>query len=164
MKPLDERGAAVRDLLIQVIENQPEVTAKRRKKLGLLWGGVGVLTIGVASIAAAAVVANRQVVQYDVVHCLSSLERGSDGTYDESSVVMDPEIVGNATPEDAIDVCVLMWEQGVLSPGHDPIAATPSPGQVPANLTICVMEDGSAAVVPGKPESCAALGLAGLAD
>lgn len=163
MNPLDERGTAVRDLLMQVIESQPEVTARRRKKLGSLWGGV-VLTIGVASIATTAVVANRQVVQYDVVHCLSSLERGSNGTYDESSVVMDPEIVGNATPEDAIDVCVLMWEQGVLSPGHDPIAATPSPGKVPANLTICVMKDGSAAVVPGKPESCAALGLAGLAD
>lgn len=164
MNPLDERGIAVRDLLIRVIESHPEATARRRKKLGALWGGLGVLTVGFASIAGTAIVANRQVVQYDVVHCLSSLELGPNGTYDESSVVMDPEIVGNATPKDAIDVGVLMWEQGVLSPGHDPIAATSSPGKVPPNLAICVMKDGSVAVIPGKPESCAALGLAGLAD
>ena len=56
-----------------------------------------------------------------------------------------------------------MWEQGVLNDGYDPLKPTNPPGTVPAGLQVCVMKDGSAAVVPGTSKNlCQAIGLAPL--
>ena len=55
-----------------------------------------------------------------------------------------------------------MWEQGVLADGFEPTTPANEPGVVP-ELQVCVMRDGSAAVVPGESANvCQIVGLAPL--
>ena len=68
--------------------------------------------------------------------------------------------------EDALALCRDMWAQHVLDPDapnggahpslHDPSFSYPIPDQ----LTVCVLHDGRAAVIPGDEKVCSSLGLA----
>jgi hypothetical protein len=72
--------------------------------------------------------------------------------------------------EDALSVCRDIWAQHGLDPDdpdgnahpslHNPSFSYPVPDQ----LTVCVLNDGRAAVIPGDENVCASLGLALKAD
>lgn len=97
------------------------------------------------------------------MHCLSSTTRGANGTYPGSSAtIADGD--GPGRVDDARALCAEMWEQGVLSPTVDPTAPTHTPGVVPP-LQVCVMRDGTAAVVPSNTASvCQSLGMSSLEE
>ena len=96
------------------------------------------------------------------MHCLSSASRNADGSYPGSQATIASES-GEGRVEDATALCTQMWQQGVLHGDFEPGQASNPPGTVPAHLQVCVMPDGSAAVVPGESEGvCQAIGLAPL--
>ncbi len=98
-----------------------------------------------------------------IVHCLSSAIRGPNGTYPGSSATI-ADGAGPGRVDDAIALCSQMWQQGVLSGTVDPTAPTQTPGNITVPpLQVCVMRDGTAAVVPSEnPSVCQSLGLAPL--
>jgi len=68
---------------------------------------------------------------------------------------------GEQRIDNAIALCRQMWEQGVLNAKHDALSTgTTSP--VPPVLSVCVMSDGSAAVIPAPETACMQMGLAPL--
>ena len=112
---------------------------------------------------AAIVFGSAPVTDTTIVHCLSSTVRNVDGTYPGSSATI-ADGNGPGRVDDARALCAQMWEQGVLSPTVDPTAPTQGPGAVP-QLQVCVMRDGTAAVVPSStPTVCQSLGMASLEE
>ena len=162
MRP--ERDAAIRAMLVEHARTEPVAQAKRRRGRLLGWSGIGVLAIGVAATAGAVLLQPTAVSDTGVVLCMTQAERAADGGYPGSSAtIASPS--GDGRVADAVGLCALMWEQGVLDQAFEPTAASNPPGRVPDELQACVMADGSAAVVPSSNASiCAALGLAPLAD
>ncbi|MFC9559068.1 hypothetical protein [Agromyces sp. NPDC056965] len=159
-----ERDAAIRAMLVEHARTEPVVQAKRRRHRVLGWSGLGVLALGVAATAGAVLLQPTAVSNTETVLCMTEAERGADGGYPGSSAtIASPSGAGRVA--DAVGLCTLMWEQGVLDESFDPTSASNPPGRVPDELQACVMADGSAAVVPSSNASiCAALGLAPLAD
>ncbi|WP_022889684.1 hypothetical protein [Agromyces italicus] len=156
MRP--DRADAIRAMLVDHVSREPAVRAARRRRRVIGWGGLGVLAAGVAVTAGTVLLAPGPVTQSTYVQCLSEPTRAADGSYPGSgaSVTESDEQWG-----DPIQICTLMWEQGLFEPGYDPLAEHNPPGRVPEELQLCVMEDGTAAVVPSPNESiCAALGMA----
>ncbi|MCD2441603.1 hypothetical protein LQ757_04865 [Agromyces sp. SYSU K20354] len=154
-----ERDAAIRAMLVEHVRAEPSVRARRRRNRVIGWGGLGVLTIGIAATAGTMLLGPEPVTQRDYVHCLSEAKRTADGDYPGSGATMAQEPGG--LPPDPIELCTLMWEQGLFEPDFDPMSQSNPPGRVPDELQLCVMSDGAAAVVPSSNESiCAALGLA----
>ncbi|MDN4611076.1 hypothetical protein [Arthrobacter burdickii] len=70
--------------------------------------------------------------------------------------------------EDPVGLCSDMWAQNALDPEDEFGAADPGDYDpsgshpVPNLLTVCVMDDGRAAVIPGPSTVCQDLGLAEL--
>lgn len=158
-----ERDAAIRAMLVEHVRDDPAVRAKRRRRRLLGWSGIGVLAIGAAATAGAVLLTPTSVSTHDFVYCLSAPERNADGSYPGSAATISSP-GGEGRVADAMELCTMMWEQGVLSDTFDPTAATNPPGRVPDELQSCVMPDGSAAIVPSPNESvCQAIGLAPLA-
>ncbi|WP_348789934.1 hypothetical protein [Leifsonia sp. NPDC080035] len=154
------RTDAIRDALMTSIRTEPERKRRTLRRRFALWGGIGILAIGGVATAATAVVSAQHVTNTDGVYCFASAERGANGEFDMSGATMyDPEAHGGRV-ENALEMCRMMWRQGVFDKDHDPLAATSAPGRVPADLQVCVMSDGTAAVVPGRPGVCQAVGLA----
>jgi hypothetical protein len=158
------RVDAIRDALQQTVRDEPEVAARRTRRRILGWGSLG-LAIVTGAVTAGAVILGQQPVSNDeLVYCLSSATQNADGTYPGSqATIADPS--GRGRVSDAVDLCTQMWEQGVLGEGFKPDGSSNPPGTVPARLQVCVMRDGSAAVVPGEsPGICQAIGLAPLEE
>lgn len=158
MRP--ERDAAIRAMLVDQVRSAPEVKAVRRRRNWMIWGGAGVLAIGVGATAGAVVLQAAQVSNTQLVHCLSSDQRTADGGYPGAQATLaSPDEQGRV--DDAIELCSQMWEQGVFESGFDATSASNPPGEVPPAFRVCVMPDGSAAVVPSdEPAVCTRLGLA----
>ena len=155
-----ERTDAIRDALMTSIRTEPERKRGTLRRRFAIWGGIGILAIGGVATAATAVVSAQRVTNTDSVYCFASAERGVNGEYDMSGATMyDPEAHGGRV-KNALELCRTMWRQGVFDADHDPLAATNPPGKVPDQLQVCVMSDGTAAVVPGRPGVCQAVGLA----
>jgi len=154
------RMDAIREALLTQVRDEPVTNRMRRRRRFALWGGVGILAVGGVAIAGTAIVQSQEVSNREVVHCLSSAERGVNGKFDESSATLSRDAGKAGRVDDAIALCSAMWQQGVFEHGFDPLSATHAPGTAPTNLRVCVMDDGSAAVVPGRPGVCSALGLA----
>ena len=160
MRP--ERDAAIRAMLVEQVRDAPEVKAARRRRNWMIWSGAGVLAIGLGATAGAVVLQSTQVSNRQIVHCLSSDQRAADGSYpgSQASLASTDE---QGRVDDAVELCTLMWEQGVFEDGFDPTSTTNPPGEVPPAFQLCVMPDGSAAVVPSdEPAVCSRLGLAPL--
>lgn len=156
MRP--ERAEAIRSMLVDHARTEPAVRARRRRNRAIGWGGLGVLAVGVAATAGTMLAAPGPVTQSDYVQCLSEPTRNSDGSYPGSGATAAE---GSDLPSDPIELCTIMWEQGLFEPGYDSLADDNPPGRVPDELQLCVMENGIAAVVPSPNESiCAALGMA----
>lgn len=161
MRP--ERDAAIRAMLLEHVRAEPAAQARRRRNRIIGWGGLGAVVVGVAATAGAVLLSPEPVTEPGYVHCMSAAERNPDGTYPGSGAAVADG--ANGLPTDPIELCTLMWEQGLFEDDHDPMAVSPSPGRVPEHLQLCVMDDGAAAVVPSSnPSICAALGLAAPVD
>ncbi|GAA1787330.1 hypothetical protein [Agromyces lapidis] len=160
MRP--ERADAIRAMLVEHARTEPAVRVRRRRNRVIGWGGLGVLAVGVAATAGTMLLAPGPVTENGFVQCLSEPSRNPDGTYPGSGAAVAE---GSGLPTDPIELCTLMWEQGLFEPDFDPLAMTNPPGRVPDELQLCVMADGAAAVVPSPNESiCAALGMAPATD
>jgi hypothetical protein len=156
------RDDAIRGLLLDVIEAEPAARQRRIRRRWAVWGGVGVLIAASVGVGAGVVVKARSVSNTSIVHCLSSAHEGLGGKYADASATL-AQSSGEPRVTDAVSLCTQMWQQGVLEPGYDPTATSNPPGTVPAHLTVCVMKDGSAAVVPGDGRDlCQSIGLAPL--
>lgn len=158
------RAAAIRSMLVQHVQEEPAL-ARARRRVRWIWAGLGGLAVcGAAAVGATAVQEARTVSNELNVHCASSSSPNQDGTFPGSAatIATDDER-GRVT--DAKTLCTQMWEGGVLEQSVDPKAPVLSPGEAPADLQVCVMRDGSAAVVPSSnPGICPNLGLASLTD
>lgn len=162
MRP--ERDAAIRAMLVDEVRSAPEVKAARRRRNWMIWSGAGVLAIGIGATAGAVVLQATQVSNRQIVHCLSSDQRAADGSYPGSSASLASSDEQGRV-DDAVELCTMMWEQGVLEDGFDATSMTNPPGEVPPAFQLCVMPDGSAAVVPSdEPAVCSRLGLAPLEE
>lgn len=160
MRP--ERADAIRAMLLEHVRTEPVVRARTRRNRIIGWGGLGVLAVGAVATAGSMFLAPQPVTETRMVHCLSAAERNPDGSYPGSAAAMAG---GDELPTDPVELCTLMWEQGLFEPSYDPAAASNPPGRVPAALQLCVLDDGAAAVVPSANESiCAALGMARPSD
>lgn len=159
----ETRTQAIRELLAQRIRDEPAIRRRRRRQKVALWGSVGIVGAVALTTGAAVLLGSAPVTDTTIVHCLSSTTRGADGSYPGSSATI-AEGSGPGRVEDARALCAQMWEQGALSPSADPTAPTRTPGTVPP-LQVCVMRDGTAAVVPSDSVSvCQSLGMASLED
>lgn len=159
----EARTEAMRKILAERIRNEPAFRRRRIRKQIAIWSGAGLITAAVLTTGAAILFGSVPVTDKTIVHCLSSTTPNPDGSYPGSSATIATSN-GPGRVDDALNLCEQMWEQGVLSPAVDPTAPTQSPGPVtvPA-LQVCVMRDGTAAVVPSENSSvCQSLGMASL--
>jgi hypothetical protein len=110
----------------------------------------------------------------NTVHCLARAELHENGSYPGMSVAVGAP-TGHVVPvEDAIAGCTLLWNDGLLDPadpdgqtggnGVPPTLRPDRDGAVPELLTVCVMGNGTAAVIPGDQNICGRLGLANRLD
>jgi len=161
-----ERTDAIRGLLLNTLRNEPARRVQRQRQRVLIWVSAFVVVTGVATTGATVLLQERSVDNTAIVHCYSSTSQNADGTYPGSSATI-ADGNGRGQARDALALCTAMWEQGVFETGFDPTtfdptAPTSEPGAVP-ELQVCVLADGSAAVVPGKSASvCQTVGLAPL--
>lgn len=156
----DARTDAIRDTLLdhaRTERSRRRLTLRRRLAI---WGGIGVLVIGGAATAATAIVQAQRVTNSDIVYCLASAHRGGDGQFRYAAATLHNEATDSGAVADPIGVCQDMWRRGALDENTDQLAATPGVHAVPAHLQVCVMDDGSPAVVPGRAGICQAAGLA----
>jgi hypothetical protein len=156
-----ERVNAMREVLLLAIQDEPQLRARRIRRRIAILAGVGILVTGGAVTAGVMVLQSSQVSNTELVHCLSSTDRNPDGTYPGSQATIASG-EGPGRVDDALALCTQMWQQGVLQKGFEPTEPNNSPGTLPT-LQLCVMGDGSAAVVPSDtPSICQTIGLAPL--
>ncbi|MEV7694010.1 hypothetical protein AB0N73_11855 [Microbacterium sp. NPDC089189] len=159
----ETRTRAIRELLAQRIRDDPAIRRKRLRRRIAVWGSAGLVGAVALTTGAAILFGATPVTDKTIVHCLSSTIRDADGTYPGSSATI-ADGNGPGRVDDALALCAQMWKQGALNPSVDPTAPTQSPGMVPP-LQVCVMRDGTAAVVPSSSASvCQSLGMASLEE
>lgn len=163
------RSAAIRELIVSVAESgTPQNLHQRNARRGWI---VLPAAFGALVLTAGAVVAlQAQVTQTDHVSCFARAEIGVGGKFPGTQVTdlqgTVGESVGGPIPiEDALAACSDLWSQHLLD-ASIPSGVNPErvdrtfSHPVPEPLTVCVMSDGMAAVIPGPPEVCGRLGLA----
>ncbi|MET4582961.1 hypothetical protein ABIE21_002471 [Conyzicola nivalis] len=163
-KMTEVRTDAIRGLLAETIRDEPEFRRRRIRRRLLIWGGVGLITIGGLSTAGSVLFGDAPLTDQSIVQCFSSTVPNADGTFPGSGATVATKD-GPGRVDDALALCSEMWRHGILSSGYDPTAATyaPEETEVPA-LQVCVMRDGTAAVVPSEDAAiCQALGMSALA-
>lgn len=146
----------VQDLLVEQMRRD----LARPRWWKSIWGRVaisaGVLAVAGAGVAAVVLLDDRPVSEATVVHCLEGPYRNSDGTLSGAAAsVATPD--GVVAIEDAEALCTQMWEGGAFA-DDDELSATPVPAVAPSEYTMCITEEGEAAVVPGRIE-CSVLRL-----
>lgn len=156
----DLRTDAIRDTLLDQVRTESSRRRRSMRRRFAIWGGIGVLAVGGIATAASAIVRAQQVTNSDIVYCLASPHRGADGQFTYAAATLHDGSSDTGTVSDPISVCQDMWRRGALDSKTNQLAATPGPHVVPSELQVCVMDDGSPAVVPGRPDVCQAAGLA----
>ncbi len=146
----------VQDLLIERMRRD----LSRKKWWATIWGRIaicgGALALVGSGVAAVVLLEERPVNETSVVQCMEGPYRNSDGTLSGAAVsIATPD--GVVAIEDAEALCAQMWESGAFAE-TDPLAATPAPAQAPSDFTVCVTDQGEAAVVPERIE-CSVLKL-----
>jgi hypothetical protein len=166
-----ERSAAIEALLANVAqEGTPENRHFQNTK------GKRILISGVAVALAAtggAIVMQLPVTDKSSIDCFARAELhgswfpGTTVVLGEGTPVGEPSTSRNPIPiEDALAACRVVWAQHVLDPGapdgrtHPSLRDRSSSYPVPDPLTVCVLSDGRAAVIPGDENVCSSLGLA----
>lgn len=164
-KPMmtDTRTEAIRALLAARVRYEPEIRRYRMRRRIFVWGGIGVLGTAALTTGAALLFQAAPVTDMTIVHCLSSMVPSADGTYPGSSATIAAD-TGPGHVDDALALCGQMWQQGILGNSVDPVAPTQGPEviKIPP-LQVCVMRDGTAAVVPSDVSAvCQSLGMSSL--
>ncbi|MBO1268022.1 hypothetical protein [Arthrobacter cavernae] len=166
-----ERSAAIEALLASVVrDGTPENRHfQNTKSKRILLSGVAVALVATG----AAAVMQLPVTDKSSVLCFARAELHGNQFPGTTVVLGEGARPGEPAPRnpipigDALAVCSDMWAQHVLDantpngsaggPGrHDPTFSHP----VPNPLTVCVLNDGRAAVIPGDEKVCGSLGLA----
>lgn len=156
-----ERTDAIRGLLLHSLRNEPARRIQRQRRRIVVSVAGFFLVAGVATTGATVLLQEKSVENTAIVHCYSSTSADPDGTYPGSSATI-ADSNGRGQARDALTLCTAMWEQGVFANGFEPTTPANEPGVVP-ELQVCVMRDGSAAVVPGESANvCQIVGLAPL--
>ncbi|HEY7145210.1 MAG TPA: hypothetical protein VH637_13275 [Streptosporangiaceae bacterium] len=151
------KRAAARQQLEQIVSR----SARRRRWLrwrrpGLIGAASAVIVLG--STAAVMFAQDQPVTNKSGARCYTVASTTGPGHY-TTAVAAGP--AGRVSLEHAWQVCRALWRQGFLSTGASGITSPPAgPGNYPVPaLVVCTMPDGTAAVFPGGPGTCAKLGL-----
>lgn len=161
-RPLDPaRKAAMRELIEHAVATERPRPSWFRAPVA---AGVGAAVVLAGGSAAAYVLTQRPVTETSLVHCFSRAELTADGEFPGVSVAAAHPDDRAVAMDEAIDACTQVWRDGLLDPAAPIGASLPDPDQrrnsrPPSPLTVCVMSDGSAAVIPGGPNVCAELDL-----
>jgi hypothetical protein len=169
-----ERSAAIEALLVRVAQDgTPENQRFQNTR------GKGVLVAGVAVALVAtggAVLMQLPVTDKSSILCFARAELNGHQFPGTTVTVLAGARPGEQKPdnpvpiEDALAACRDIWAQHVLDPNVPNGTADPKlfdrtfSYPVPDPLTVCVLDDGRAAVMPGDEKICGSLGLASKAD
>jgi hypothetical protein len=149
-------GPAIEDFLVERMRDdltRPKWWNTLKGRLAIVGVSALVVSTGAAGVP---LLQPRAVDDTTIVQCLETASRNLDGTLSgAAAAVATPEGVLEIT--DALAMCEQMWASGAFS-SDDPLDPAPAPGIVPDAFTMCVTDEGSAAVVPGRIE-CSALAL-----
>lgn len=156
----ENRTDAIRGMLRLMVQNEPELRRKRIQKRVLSWGAAGVFAAGALGTAGAVVLTPAPVTESTVVHCLASPTRGSNGDFVEQQATLSTPNGNRMTAKQSVELCRTVWVNGAFQKSAAIGQPTVEAGSAPSDLTMCVMGDGSAAVLPGRDEVCAQAGLA----
>ena len=166
-----ERSAAIEALLANVAqEGTPENRHfQNTKGKRILLGGVAVALVATGG----AVVMQLPVTDKSSIDCFARAELhgnqfpGTTVVLGEGTRVGEPSKQRNPIPiEDALAACRDVWAQHMLDPNspngrwHPSLYDRSFSYPVPHPLTVCVLHDGRAAVIPGDENVCTSLGLA----
>lgn len=156
----NKRTDAIRETLLAHVRTESTRHRQRLRRRFTIWGGIGVLVVGGVVTGAAAIVQSQRVTNTGIVYCFASPHRGPNGQFTYAAATIHDSATNQGSVTNPISVCQDMWRRGALDKRADQLSPTPSPHAVPAQLQVCVMDDGSPAVVPGRPGVCQAAGLA----
>ncbi|MDX3022924.1 hypothetical protein [Streptomyces acidiscabies] len=161
------RQDLIEDYLMQALHYQQDTAPSRRTRRRLAYAAAPVALVALAggAVAATSLLGSSPASEPGTVRCYSAASL--DSPYTDTAMA---QTTGQISPTDisatvtaAIRTCTSLWDAAVIQPGKigTPAAAGQDPGTTPA-LIACVLENGVAAVLPGK--GCQDLGLAQLAD
>ncbi|MGK3949512.1 hypothetical protein [Microbacterium sp. K2] len=146
----------VQDLLVEQMRQDLSRPVWWKRLWGRLSIAGGVLVVAGAGVAGVVLLEQRPVSDTSIVYCLEGAFRNPDGTLSGAAAsIATPD--GVVPIDDAEAVCVQMWEAGAFAE-NDPLSTTPATGVAPSKFTMCVTDEGEAAVVPGRIE-CSTLRL-----
>ncbi|MBT2535119.1 hypothetical protein [Arthrobacter sp. ISL-69] len=166
-----ERSAAIEALLTKVVQDGTPENRHFQDTKGkrILLAGIAVALVATGG----AVVMQLPVTDKSSIDCFARAELhgsrfpGTTVVLGEGTRVGEPSTQRNPIPiEDALAACRDVWAQHGLDPDDPDGNAHPSlydrsfSYPVPDPLTVCVLQDGRAAVIPGDEKVCGALGLA----
>ena len=160
--PLDPaRQAAMRALIEHAVASERPRRPRARLPIA---AGVGAAVALAGGTAAAIVLTQEPVTDSSLVHCFSRAELDTQGNYPGTAVAVAAADGGPVPVVDARAACRQAWLHGILDPSAEIGAPLPDPNPsrrmaVPTELAVCVMPDGSAAVVPGSAAACGELGM-----
>jgi hypothetical protein len=170
-----ERSAAIEALLANVVQDGTPENRHFQNTKGkrILLSGVAVALVATGGAA----VMQLPVTDKSSILCFARAELhgnqfpGTTVVLGEGTRVGEPSTQRNPIPiEDALAACRVVWAQHVLDPdapngrAHPSLYDRSSSHPVPHPLTVCVLSDGRAAVIPGDEKVCTSLGLALKAD
>lgn len=125
-----------------------------RGRMVILLGFTG---LAGAAIGAVVVLESKPVTETTIVHCVEGMYLNTDGSLSGAAVSI-ATTEGVLQVDDAVSTCREMWLSGAFE-SSNPLSPTHPPATyIPTKFTVCVADDGYAAVVPGSIE-CSALGL-----
>lgn len=165
-----QRSAAIEALLANVAQDGTPENRHFQDTKGkrILLAGIAVALVATGG----AVVMQLPVTDKSSIDCFARAELhgnqfpGTTVVLGEGTRVGEPSTQRNPIPvEDALAACRDVWAQHVLDPDAPdgrthPSLRDGSSYPVPAPLTVCVLSDGRAAVIPGDENVCGSLGLA----
>jgi len=166
----ESRSASFRALLVDVAESgSPQ---NRRFRLVQRAWTVVPAAIVVVGLSAGAFFATQDVTDQNSVACFARAEMDWRGVFPGTIATSlkgttDGSDGGTVPIADAVALCSDLWAQHALD-ASSPNGTPPGPGYndrtfshaVPSPLTVCVMKNGTAAVIPGGSDVCGQLGLA----
>ncbi|ANF30726.1 hypothetical protein A0130_02665 [Leifsonia xyli] len=161
-----ERRAAIREALVTVAEKNTAAN-RRLRNIRRAWILIPTAAAAVALTAGGLAFAQyANVTDKSNVACFARAELDPFGNFPGThAAVADESGNGPASVEDARALCSDLWAQNILD-AQTPNGTAPHDAYdrsfshpVPPELAVCVMHDGTAAVVPGDDSVCAKLGL-----
>jgi hypothetical protein len=156
-----------RGQLFQAItaERGSEPFGRARKRIVITAGvAVGLTALGTGAAAAVDKLQARPVTNTHTARCYSEAVLGHGGDFPGTSISQAGTSRGPAQVRDALDVCASLWTAGILQVGNPSVVSHPTGGpHIAPSLVACTMHDGTAAIFPGPPDTCANLGLPPLA-